>query len=202
MAPVSEPLKQTLARLQLHAPSLPIVANVDGEFYLTDGPDVVGRMLDTLGRQVASPVQFVKGLRTLYEAGARVFVEVGPKRALQGFAEDVLGSVHDDVLTLFTNHPKNGDLPSFNAALCGLYAAGLGGPVPDAPQAALAPRRCRQLARHVSPAPATVSATPPAAAPVVSAPVPARLRATRTCAQGPPCQVIATPNSATLWPTC
>ena len=44
-----------------------------------------------LGRQVASPVQFVKGLHTLYDAGARVFVEVGPKKALQGFVEDVLG---------------------------------------------------------------------------------------------------------------
>jgi len=27
---------------------------------------------------------------------------------------------------VFTNHPKNGDLASFNAALCGLWAAGLG----------------------------------------------------------------------------
>ena len=74
----------------LQSPRLPIVANVNGEFYPT-GPDVVPQMLDILARQVASPVQFVKGLRTLYEAGARVFVEVGPKKALQGFAEDVLG---------------------------------------------------------------------------------------------------------------
>ena len=49
-------------------------------------------MLDILGRQVASPVQFVKGLHTLYDAGARVFVEVGPKKALHGFVEDVLGA--------------------------------------------------------------------------------------------------------------
>ena len=128
VAPVSEPLRQTLARLELRAPKLPIVANVDGEFYPADGPGVRDRMLDILGRQVASPVQFVKGLRTLYEAGARVFVEVGPKRALAGFADDVLGSADDDVLALFTNHPKYGDVPSFNAALCGLYAAGLGYP--------------------------------------------------------------------------
>ena len=69
-------------------------------------------------------MQFVKGLHTLYDAGARVFVEVGPKRALQGFAADVLGD--DDVLSLSTNHPKLGDIASFNQALCGLYAAGLG----------------------------------------------------------------------------
>ncbi len=103
---------------------MPIVANVNGEFYPT-GPDAVPQMLDILARQVASPVQFVKGLRTLYEAGARVFVEVGPKKALQGFAEDVLGD-RADVLALFTNHPKFGDIAAFNQALCGLYAAGLG----------------------------------------------------------------------------
>ncbi|MFZ0864746.1 MAG: SDR family NAD(P)-dependent oxidoreductase [Candidatus Sulfotelmatobacter sp.] len=124
VAPASEPLRQELARLHMESPRLPIVANVNGEFYPA-GPGIVPQMLDLLARQVASPVQFVKGLRTLYEAGARIFVEVGPKKALQGFAEDVLGD-RGDVLSLFTNHPKFGDIASFNQALCGLYAAGRG----------------------------------------------------------------------------
>jgi acyl transferase domain-containing protein/NAD(P)-dependent dehydrogenase (short-subunit alcohol dehydrogenase family) len=129
VAPTSEPLRRVLQRLHLAAPKLPIVANVDGEFYPT-GENVVPKMLDLLAQQVAAPVQFVKGLRTLYNAGARVFVEVGPKKALQGFAEDVLGPL-GDVISLFTNHPKNGDIPSFNQALCCLYAAGLGKGVAD-----------------------------------------------------------------------
>ncbi len=124
VAGASKPLRQVLERLHLQSPCLPIVANTDGEFYPT-GPDVVPKMLDILTQQVASPVQFIKGLHTLYDAGARVFVEVGPKKALQGFAEDVLGS-HSDVVSLFTNHPKVGDIVAFNQALCGLYAAGLG----------------------------------------------------------------------------
>ncbi|HEV3510141.1 MAG TPA: SDR family NAD(P)-dependent oxidoreductase [Candidatus Sulfotelmatobacter sp.] len=124
VAPASEPLRRELERLHLKSPRLPIVANVNGEFYPT-GPDVVPQMVDILARQVASPVQFIKGLRTLYQAGARIFVEVGPKKALQGFAEDVLGG-DPDVVSLFTNHPKFGDIASFNQALCGLYAAGLG----------------------------------------------------------------------------
>src|SRR5208282_2731180 len=106
------------------SPRSPIVANTNGEFYPM-GPDVVPQMLDILTQQVASPVQFVKGLRTLYDAGARLFVEVGPKKALYGFAEDVLGGCND-VVSLFTNHPKVGDIVAFNQALCGLYAAGLG----------------------------------------------------------------------------
>ena len=90
VAPASEPLRRVLERLHLESPHIPVVANVNGEFYPT-GPQAVPQMLDILARQVASPVQFIQGLRTLYDAGARVFVEVGPKKALQGFAEDVLG---------------------------------------------------------------------------------------------------------------
>ena len=130
VAPASVPLRRVLERLRLAPPRLPIVANVNGEFYPTGG-DVVPQMLDILAQQVAAPVQFVKGLRTLYDAGARVFVEVGPKKALQGFAEDVLGE-RGDVVSLFTNHPKVGDLPAFNQALCCLYASGLGGGTPEA----------------------------------------------------------------------
>jgi acyl transferase domain-containing protein/NAD(P)-dependent dehydrogenase (short-subunit alcohol dehydrogenase family) len=130
VAGASEPLRVVLERLHVESPHLPVVANTNGEFYPT-GPNVVPQMLDILAKQVASPVQFIKGLRTLYEAGARVFVEVGPKKALHGFAEDVLGE-RGDVVALFTNHPKVGDVPSFNQALCGLYAAGLGRGTADA----------------------------------------------------------------------
>jgi len=129
VAPASEPLRRTLARLDLQPPRVPVVANVTGVLYPT-GHDVRGKMLDMLSRQVASPVQFVKGLHTLYERGARVFVEIGPKKALYGFVQNVLGH-HDDLVALFTNHPKVGDLPSFNQCLCGLYAAGLGSGVQE-----------------------------------------------------------------------
>ncbi len=124
VAPASQPLREMLSHLQIQPPQLPIVANVNGEFYPM-GPDVVPQVLDLLAQQVACPVQFVKGLNTLYDAGARIFVEVGPKKALYGFAEEVFNG-QSDVISLFTNHPKVGDIPAFNQALCGLYAAGLG----------------------------------------------------------------------------
>ncbi|MGZ4144778.1 MAG: type I polyketide synthase, partial [Actinomycetota bacterium] len=90
VAPASGPLREVLVRLELRAPEIPIVANVTGDFYPM-GDGVVPQMLDILSAQVASPVQFAKGLKALYEAGARVFVEVGPKKALAVFADDVLG---------------------------------------------------------------------------------------------------------------
>ncbi len=133
VAPASEPLRAALTRLSLRPPSIPVVANVDAGLYpTTDDENAVPRMLDILAAQVASPVRFIDGLRTLHDAGVRLFVEVGPKRALQGFVDDVLAD-DPDVTSLFTNHPKVGDVVSFNQALCGLWAAGLGrGVVPDA----------------------------------------------------------------------
>jgi acyl transferase domain-containing protein/nucleoside-diphosphate-sugar epimerase len=157
VAPVSGPLTEALRRLDIRPPARPIVSNVTGGFY-PSGADV-DTVLDLLGRQVASPVQFVAGLRTLYDAGARVFVEVGPKKALHGFVEDVLGTVHDDVLALFTNHPKLGDEVAFNQALCGLYAAGLG--LGSVAPAAAAPAGPAALASVPAAAePATPLATP------------------------------------------
>lgn len=118
------PLRRTLERIRLTPPLVPTVSSADGQFYPT-GPDALPRMVGILERHLASPVEFVTALHALYAAGARVFVEVGPKKALQGFADDVLGQ-RPDVVSLFTNHPKLGDFVSFNHALCGLYAAGLG----------------------------------------------------------------------------
>jgi malonyl CoA-acyl carrier protein transacylase len=121
VAPASAPLRQMLDRLHLEPPKLPLVANLSGDFY----PQTVEEIKDVLQAQIASPVQWVKGLETLYTAGVRIFVEVGPKKALKGFVDDVLGD-KPDVISLFTNHPKTGELASFNQALCGLYAAGCG----------------------------------------------------------------------------
>jgi acyl transferase domain-containing protein/acyl carrier protein len=126
VAAASEPLRAQLGRLRVTPPKLPIISNVTGEFYPTDG-DVHARMLDLLAQQVAAPVQFIKGLHTLHAAGVRIFVEVGPKRALQGFVDEAFGDSLD-VAALFTNHPKLDDATAFNQALCGLYAAGLGQP--------------------------------------------------------------------------
>jgi acyl transferase domain-containing protein len=77
-----------------------------------------------LAKHVSSPVQFIKGMQTLYENGARIFIEVGPKRVLTGIANDNLKG-KEDVTILATNHPRKGGKASFNEALCGIYAAGI-----------------------------------------------------------------------------
>ena len=51
----------------------------------------------------------------MYEGGARLFVEVGPKRALALFAEQIFED--KPKLVANTNHPKVGGIASFHAAL-------------------------------------------------------------------------------------
>jgi malonyl CoA-acyl carrier protein transacylase len=160
VAPAGEPLKAVLSRMQVSGPELPVISNVTGSFYAT-GEGATENVIEVLGKQVASPVQFVNGLDTLYAAGARVFVEVGPKKALKGFVDSVLGE-KGDVVSLFVNHPKTGTLTSFNQALCGLYAAGHGIGREQAAPAAIAPVEVKPI---VAPAPTTpVAASTDAAA--------------------------------------
>ena len=106
----------------------------------TSTPRTPAAIRDLLCRQIASPVRWVEGLEKLYAAGVRAFVEVGPKRALKGFVDDVLGD-KTDVTSLYTNRPRPKELAGFNQALCGLYAAGYGAPDAAALPVAAVPGR-------------------------------------------------------------
>ncbi|MHB8114365.1 MAG: type I polyketide synthase, partial [Bellilinea sp.] len=120
VAPASGPLKSVISHMSLNTPQIPVVANVTGELYPTSRTEI----LEILGQQVASPVQFIKGMQTLYSQGVRAYVEVGPKRVLNALATDNLKD-KTDVTILATNHPRKGAVVSFNEALCGMLAAGL-----------------------------------------------------------------------------
>ncbi len=119
VAPASKPLRQLLNRLSVSPPRIPVIANVTGEPYPTD----VEAIKDLLEQQIASPVLWAKSLETCYRLGVRTFVEVGPKKVLKGFVDNVVGS-RPGMVSLFTNHPDFGEIAMFNQALCGLYAAG------------------------------------------------------------------------------
>ena len=56
VAPANEPLRRFLSSLEIHWPSIPITANVDGTFYPDDGPDAKEGILSKLAPQMASPV--------------------------------------------------------------------------------------------------------------------------------------------------
>jgi malonyl CoA-acyl carrier protein transacylase len=120
VAPTSQPLRAVIAGMDVKSPQILIAANVTGERYPTSREEI----LDILAAQVASPVQFIKGMTTLFDNGGRVFVEVGPKRVLNALGTDIFKG-RGEVMLLATNHPRKGSVTSFKEALCGLLAAGV-----------------------------------------------------------------------------
>ncbi|QDG49702.1 SDR family NAD(P)-dependent oxidoreductase [Persicimonas caeni] len=141
VAAASEPLREHLDTVDIHTPKVPILTNVTGDFYPTDPNEI----RDLLAEQLASPVEYIKLLENMYEAGARVFVEVGPKRAQTTFVDATLRD--RDHLSTYTNHPKEGGVASLNNALAQLWAHGVwqrcrrvqGGVTESQPEQAAAP---------------------------------------------------------------
>ena len=128
VAPANEPLRRFLEGLEIRWPTIPITANVDGEFYPmnpSDSEDLEASkaaILSKLALQMASSVEWTSQIQTMYEAGARAFIEVGPKRALSMFAVQILeGQPH---LPVMTNHPKQGGIATFLTALATMALAG------------------------------------------------------------------------------
>ena len=122
VAPANEPLRRFLEDLEIRWPNVPITANVDGAFYPMEGSDAKASILEKLAPQMASSVEWTKQIETMYEAGGRLFVEVGPKRALTMFAMQILeGKPH---VPIMTNHPKQGGIASFMTAIGALALAG------------------------------------------------------------------------------
>ena len=87
VAAAREPLAQALAQARLRPPGRPVYSNVTAARYSED-PDAI---LDTLVDHLTSPVRFREQVEAMYEAGARIFVEVGPKGVLTGLVGQILG---------------------------------------------------------------------------------------------------------------
>ena len=130
VAPASEPLRRVLERLTFRAPQVTCYTNVDATPYPADP----AAQRDILSKQVAAPVEWIAELEAMYQAGARIFIEVGPKRALAGFVDQTLGK-REGAVSVVTNHPKAGDLRSIYEALGKLATLGFELTFPAAPSA-------------------------------------------------------------------
>ena len=97
-------MKKVLDKLNLRPALLPICSNVGA----LDYPETSSEISALLAKQMASPVEFIRQIEKLYEQGVRVFVEVGPRRAITGFVRNILDQRPHTAI--HTNHHKRGDL--------------------------------------------------------------------------------------------
>jgi [acyl-carrier-protein] S-malonyltransferase len=84
MLPAQQRLEPELRALQVHAPAVPVVANIDAEPKL-DG----GAAVDALVAQVSGAVRWEDVVRRLASAGVRAYVEVGPGTVLAGLVRKI-----------------------------------------------------------------------------------------------------------------
>ena len=84
MQPAQEEVARVLAGLAMHNPGIPVAANVTGELVAT-----AEAARDALVRQVTGAVRWVDCAGALKNAGAEVFVEVGPGKVLCGLLKQI-----------------------------------------------------------------------------------------------------------------
>ena len=92
-SPLVEPAQQRLAQfldtVEFHAPQMSVYSNTLGGRY----PDDPAQIRAVLSQQLARPVRFIEEIEALYAAGARIFVEAGPRSVLTGLVHSILGSL-------------------------------------------------------------------------------------------------------------
>jgi [acyl-carrier-protein] S-malonyltransferase len=87
LAPARRGLAPLLAAVAWRRPAFPVVANLTGRVVEPD------EIADSLARQVDHPVRWEECVRTMVGLGVDVLLEVGPGRALAGFARRIAPDV-------------------------------------------------------------------------------------------------------------
>jgi acyl transferase domain-containing protein len=80
VAASAEPFARFLDGVSWSAPTVPVYANASAAVY----PSLATEQKSLLASQIARPVRFVEQVRAMHDAGARIFVEVGPQSRADG----------------------------------------------------------------------------------------------------------------------
>ena len=86
VAPARKKLAEYLAGVDLLSPRKPVYSNVTAGPY----PERPESIREILADHLEKPVLFADQVRAMYDAGARLFVEVGPRNVLTGLSDQIL----------------------------------------------------------------------------------------------------------------
>lgn len=84
MRPAAEQFAGRLRDTEIHAPSIPVIQNVDVTAH--DAPDAIRAALE---QQLYSPVQWVRTVEKMHGAGIRRIIEAGPGKVLAGLCKRI-----------------------------------------------------------------------------------------------------------------
>jgi [acyl-carrier-protein] S-malonyltransferase len=84
MQPAADRLQERLAQVQLQAPSIALINNVD-----VQQPTAPDQIKDALVRQAAAPVRWVEIIQHMAASGVTHIVECGPGKVLAGLVKRI-----------------------------------------------------------------------------------------------------------------
>jgi len=113
---ICEPLRKYFSSLKISPPQTLLYSSTTAQPYPKDPKEI----LELVSQTFARPLIFRETITNMYDAGARIFVETGPRGILTGFVDDILrGRPH---VSIAMNHHKRSGVTTLHHALAMLAA--------------------------------------------------------------------------------
>ncbi|WP_330131152.1 SDR family NAD(P)-dependent oxidoreductase [Shewanella xiamenensis] len=122
VAHAQKPFSEAIDKAQFNTPKIALYANGTGQLHPTDANAIKAAFKD----HMLQSVYFSEQLEAMYAAGARVFVEFGPKNILQKLTENTLAAQLNELCIISVNPNPKGDSDSqLRSAAVQLAVAGV-----------------------------------------------------------------------------
>ncbi|KEK28807.1 type I polyketide synthase [Shewanella xiamenensis] len=122
VAHAQKPFSEAIDKAQFNTPKIALYANGTGQLHPSDANAIKTAFKD----HMLQSVHFSEQLEAMYAAGARVFVEFGPKNILQKLAENTLAAQLNELCLISINPNPKGDSDSqLRSAAVQLAVAGV-----------------------------------------------------------------------------
>ncbi|CAK1802830.1 type I polyketide synthase [Vibrio crassostreae] len=105
VAHAQKPFASAIDKASFSAPTLPLYSNATGKLYSKDAKAIK----KAFKQHMLQSVRFSEQIEAMYEAGARVFVEFGPKNILQKLVEKTLADKNEELYAISINPSPKGD---------------------------------------------------------------------------------------------
>ncbi|MGR6501601.1 SDR family NAD(P)-dependent oxidoreductase [Shewanella sp. Koi 1] len=122
VAHAQKPFSEAIDKAQFNTPKIALYANGTGQLHPTDANAIKAAFKD----HMLQSVHFSEQLEAMYAAGARVFVEFGPKNILQKLTENTLAAQLNELCLISINpNPKADSDSQLRSAAVQLAVAGV-----------------------------------------------------------------------------
>ncbi|MGC9400985.1 type I polyketide synthase, partial [Vibrio genomosp. F10 str. 9ZC157] len=105
VAHAQKPFASAIDKASFTSPTLPLYSNATGKLHGKDGKAIK----KAFKQHMLQSVHFSAQIEEMYNAGARVFVEFGPKNILTKLVEKTLADKSDELCTISINPSPKGD---------------------------------------------------------------------------------------------